>query len=151
MNQISFKRDFAYKFIKPTSFINDPETAKIILPLWRLNRLSLIRAYVFLDSFFDDVTLKKKSTVRLKYKRSDKKTHRKTIFFFHIRILDTHFFLFWAMNLPEPIYVTTTTGYIIVYPMNHFVISIPVNDHKQAIFIYRIIPYLKLLKDAKIY
>jgi len=101
-NQLSFKRDFAYKFIKSTSFINSHETPIILLPLWRSNRLSLIRSYIFLQSFFTEVTLRKKTTLSIKYKRSDKKTHKKTIYFIRILLNNTAFFVFLLAYLPEP-------------------------------------------------
>jgi hypothetical protein len=148
MNHLSFKRDFAYKFVKDTSFIKHQETSKIILPLWKLNRLSIIRGYLFLESFFKEVTLKKKSTIKIKYKHADKKTHQQTIFFFHVLLKDTHFFIFLLNYLPEPRILITTTGYVLIYPFYHFVLQIPCNE-KNSIFVYKIIPYIKLLDKCQ--
>jgi hypothetical protein len=139
MNHISFKRDFAYKFIKPTSFITSLEKPKIILPLWRSNRLSLVRAYFFLMQFFKDFSLIKKVTINIKYKRADKKTHKKSIYYFQIPIFDTDFFVFFLNFLPEPKVIGSTTGYVLIYPFHHFVMQIPCNIH-ESVFTYRFIP-----------
>lgn len=150
MKERSFKIDFAYKFIKPTSFINKKEAPEIVIPLWRSNRLSLIRGYIFLESFFKDVQVNRKTIIRIKYKRADKKMQKKTVYFFHINIRDPRLFIFLGTYLPEPKVISTKLGYVIIYPFHNFTLQVPV-DMRQPIFSYRILPYLKLFLDAKVY
>jgi hypothetical protein len=151
MDALSFKRDFAYKFIKATSFLTDhSEKTKIILPLWRADRLSLIRALIFLEVLFKHVTIKKTTTIRIKYKRADKKTYKKTIFFIQIVNINTDLLFLLLDNLPEPKTLGTTLGYVLIYPFNHFVMQIPCTIN-NPIFTYKLIPYLKVLENAKIY
>jgi hypothetical protein len=149
MNQISFKRDFAYKFIKPTSFINKQEMPKIIIPLWRSNRLSIIRGYLFLERFFQEITLRKLSTITIKYKRSDKQTHRKTVFFFHVVLKDMHSFIFLLNHFPELEVLSAKQGYILVYPFYQFKMEIPCNINHHTMFVYRIMPYLREFELSK--
>lgn len=149
MNHISFKRDFAYKFIKPTSFITHQEKPTIILPLWRSNRLSLIRAYFFLMQFFKDFSLVKKVAINIKYKRADKKTYKKSIYYFQIPVFDTDFFMFILDLLPEVKVISSKTGYVLVYSFNHFVLQVPCNK-KTEMVTFRILPSIKLKNDLDV-
>jgi hypothetical protein len=150
MNHLTFKRDFAYKFIKSTSIITSQEKPQMILPLWRSNRLSLVRVLVFIESFFKDAQIANKLSIKIKYKRSNKKQHKKFIFFIHVPLNDTPFLLFFLSYLPEPICVGSNKGYKLIYPFNHFTIHLPF-DMNQPIFTYKYLPYIRLFTYANIY
>lgn len=150
MNQLTFKRDFAYKFIKSTSIVTLQEKPIMILPLWRSNRLSLVRVLVFIESFFRNPRIVNKLSIKIKYKRANKKKHKKLIFFIHIPLNDTPFLLFFLSYLPEPICIGSNNGYRLIYPFNHFTIHLPF-DMNQPIFTYKYLPYIRMFSYAKIY
>ncbi len=142
MKDKMFKKDFAYKFIKPTSFINYHEAPKMVIPLWRTNRLSIVRGYLFLQNFFQEITLKKLSIITIKYKRADKQTKKKPVFFFHVLLNDTHLFIFLLYYFPEPLILSSKNGYILVFPFYQFLIKVPCDIKHYSMFVYRIAPYI---------
>jgi hypothetical protein len=137
MDQLSFKRDFAYKYVKPESFIKSHQTTKIILPLWRANRLSVIRGFIFLNMCFT-VRLGRTQAISLKYKGHaavPRKKKQRGTFFFVIIFEREKLFIFFTLFFPPFFVYYKTDGYLLKMQFHNYTLEVSVTT-KDDLFVH---------------
>lgn len=144
MNQLKTVCDFNYKHIKPTSSIYLKEKSYFIIPLWKVDRLSLIRATIFIEKFFNHIYIRKQ-TIYLKYSRIIKKKKTKMRLIIRVPIQDFNILSTLLTYMSIPRYLPILTGYLLIFHFNHFKLTIPVTI-KNPILTYKLTPYLMLKK-----
>lgn len=147
INHHHFFHDFTYKCTKPKAGLRYYETPCLTISLWRANRLSLLRAVAFLNLFFPKVTVKKQKIV-IRIRRSHKLNKKKFLLIIVARI-DKAFFDFADQLIDTRLY-QTIEGHALIYINYRFAIRIPFKP-KYPLFSYKLISYIAVLVNGKIY
>jgi len=141
-DQLMFLRDLNYKLIKPISSIYQREKSHFIIPIWKIDRLSLIRCIVFLEKFFPILSTKKQ-TILLKYSRIIKKKKTKIRLVITVSIPDIKVLILFLKHMSIPRVLSSLNGYLLIFSFYHFKLTIPVTIKNPA-FTYKLMQRVKL-------